>query len=118
MLICAPALNSPQTGVIQQIKTKNSRGILHSQLREIVMQPRRGVKSLRAFANFFRGRTGRHQDQVRRVSVPQRSAVKFGEERGEQHLQVFREKRIGLHPLDEDAVRRQPRVNGGVKFPA
>ena len=97
-----------QARVIEQVKTEKSGGFFHAELREIVVQARHSVQSLRALENFTGRRARRHQDQVRRVAVPERGAMKFREERREEHAQILGIQGIGLHPLHEYAVRSEP----------
>ena len=105
-----------QTRVIEQVKTEKSSRFLHAKLREIVVQARQSVHCLRALQNFTGRRARRHQDHVRRVAVPERGAMKFGEERREEHAQILGIQGIGLHPLHEYAVRSEAAADGCVKF--
>src|SRR4029077_4510451 len=101
---------------VEQAKTEESGRFFHSKLHEIVVKSRQFIKSLRALENFTRRRTRRHQDQVRRIAVPERSALKFSEERREEHAQILGIQGIGLHPLHEYAARSEPAADGCVKL--
>src|ERR1700682_442376 len=106
----------PQARVVERIKTKKSRGLIHSKLLEIVMQRGVGIQSLRAIQNINCRSAGRHQNQVGPIAVPKRGTPKFRKESRQNHPQVLRIQRIGLEPLNERAAGRQAGMRGTIKL--